>query len=150
MSLTSMLRFGLVKKGDLMKKAILLVCIVALIAPAAVLVGCGGGSSSSTKTPQQVMQEFWDAGQKQDATTSWNLMSTETQKVLKSKSVWDQAIKATKDTNGKITIGKLTTTGDKAVLKVTVTSDGKSSTTDMPFVKENGAWKLDMTKIFGQ
>ena len=134
-----------------MKKALLLMCVLALLAPAAVLLGCGsGGNGSGSKTPQQVMQAFWDAGQKQDATTSWNLLSAETQKVLKSKSVWDEAIKATKDTSGKLTIGKATINGDKATLKVTVTSGGKSTPSDMPFVKENGEWKIDMTKVFGQ
>jgi hypothetical protein len=126
-----------------MRKSIVLACILLILMPAFVLVGCGGGSSA--QTPTQVSQAFWDAAIKKDANTTWNMMSAQAQKLMKTKSAWEAALKtATMPT--KITAGKATINGDKATVKLTGTIGGKSQTTSVPLVKENGVWKMEPTQ----
>jgi hypothetical protein len=133
-------------KGVTMRKVLVLACILALLASAAALVGCGSGSSgSSSQTPEQVMQAFWAAAKKGDANGSWNMLSAGSQKALKDKSAWEAAIKPAASSGTKFTVGKTTINGNKATVDVTVTpSGGKGQTTNFPLVKENGVWKVDM------
>jgi len=126
-----------------MRKVFVLACILSLLVPAVVLVGCGGGGSSS-QTPQQVAQAFWAAAMKKDANGTWNMMSADSQKLLKSKSAWESDLKA--ETPSKYTVGQATINGDKATVKVTFTSGGKSQTTPMSLIKENGVWKMQATQ----
>lgn len=136
-------------KGVMMRKVLLLVCILALLASVAALVGCGSGSSS--QTPEQVMQAFWAAAKKQDTNASWNMLSVESQKALKNKSAWEAAIKPAASSGEKITVGKATINGNEATVDVTISvSGGQSQTTSMPLVKENGVWKVDMAKAVNQ
>jgi len=129
-------------KEDIVRKVLVLVCVLALLASAAVLVGCGGGGSSA-QTPAQVMQAFWTAAKTQDTNGSWNLLSANSQKLLKDKTAWAAAIKSAASSTAKV--GKVTINGDKAKVQVTVTGpSGKPVTTSMPLVKENGVWKVDI------
>jgi hypothetical protein len=126
-----------------MRKYSVLACILLILMPVVLLVGCGGGSSA--QTPAQVAQAFWDAAIKKDASTTWDMMSAQSQKLLKTKSAWEAALKtATMPT--KITAGKATINGDKATVKLTGTLDGKTQTTSVPLVKENGVWKMEPTQ----
>jgi hypothetical protein len=128
-----------------MKKVLILACVLALLTPAAVLVGCGSGGGSSGQTPQQAMQAFWDAAKKQDANTSWNMLSADSQKSLGDKTAWATAIKSATTSNAKV--GKATVNGNTATVDVTVTgTSGQAQTTAIPLVKENGVWKVDLVK----
>jgi len=131
-----------------MKKVVVLACILSLLVTAIVLVGCGGGSSSS-QTPEQVAKAFFAAMQKIDVNTTWNLMSASTQKAIGTKTAWEAS---SKDSTGtmKFTVGKVTVNGNKATAKVTGTVAGKTSTQTVPLVKENGVWKVDLAAALNQ
>jgi Domain of unknown function (DUF4878) len=125
-----------------MRKLVVLACIFALLASVAALAGCGSGSSA--QTPEQVMQAFWAAATNHDANTTWNMMSADSQKLLKSKSEWETQLKTGAPT--KFTIGKATINGDNATVKVTYTFNGQTTTQSMPLIKVNGVWKVQATQ----
>jgi hypothetical protein len=139
-----------------MRKLLVLACILSLLVSAVVLAGCGGGSSSSSissssQTPQQVTQAFYDALRKADANATWNMMSSDSQKLLMSKggkSEWESEIKQQSTTlsNVKFTLGKATVNGNNATVVMTATVNGQTTTGPVPLIKENGVWKVDMTK----
>jgi hypothetical protein len=135
-------------KGVMMRKFVVLVCILSILVSAAVLVGCGGGGSSS-QTPEQVAKAFFAAMQKIDVNTTWNLMSASTQKAIGTKAAWEASSKDSTDSM-KFTVGKVTVNGNKAMAKVTGTVSGKTSTQTVPLVKENGVWKVDLTTALNQ
>ena len=134
---------GSITKEGIVRKVLVLVCVLALLASAAVLVGCGSGSSA--QTPEQVMQAFWAAAKTQDTNGSWNMLSTDSQNKLKDKTAWAAAIKSSASSTAKI--GKVTINGNTATVEVTVSgTSGQGQTTIMPLIKENGVWKVDMVK----
>lgn len=133
-----------------MKKVVVLACVLALIVSAAIIAGCGSGSSSSgTQTPDQVAKAFFAALQKIDTTTTWNLMATATQKAIGTKAAWEASAKGA-TAGAKYTVGKVTVKGDKATAKVTGTVGGKTSTQTVQLVKENGKWKVDLAAALNQ
>jgi len=125
-----------------------LACILSLLISAAVLAGCGGGSSSSnsSQTPEQAALSFYTALQKADANTSWNLMSSDGQKQVGSKSTWETAIKQQATTLGnlKFKVGKATVKGNKATVEMTGSLNGQTNAESVPLIKENGVWKVEM------
>ena len=130
-----------------MRKIVVLACVLALIASAAIIAGCGGGSGGTTggtKTPEQVAKAFFAAIEKIDTTTTWYLMSAESQKAIGTKTDWVNSAKGAKS-DTKYTVGKVTVNGNKATAKVTATQSGKTSTQTVQLVKENGLWKVDLT-----
>ena len=130
-----------------MRKIVVLACVLALIASAAIIAGCGGGSGGTTggtKTPEQVAKAFFAAIEKIDTTTTWDLMSAESQKAIGTKTDWVNSAKGAKS-DTKYTVGKVTVNGNKATAKVTATQSGKTSTQTVQLVKENGLWKVDLT-----
>jgi hypothetical protein len=131
-------------KGAMMRKVLVLACILSLLVSAAVLVGCGGGGSSS-QTPEQVMQAFFAAVKKSDANTTWNMLSADSQKQLKSKSQWEADIKQMASSGVDYKVGKATIKGDKGTVEVTASAGGQTQTVSISVIKENGAWKVVAT-----
>ena len=138
------------RKGVIMRKVVVLTCLLSLLVAAVALVGCGNsGGGSSTQTPQQVAKVFFAALAKKAATTPWNLLAAADQKAAKTKAAWETYLKtATVPPNP--TIGKVTVKGNNATVQVTATFSGQKSTATVPLVKENGAWKVDMAKLESQ
>ena len=132
-------------KGVMMKKFLVLACVLSLLIPAAVLVGCGSGGS-----PEQVMQTFYASMKKQDATTTWNMLSADTQKTVRNKSAWEAGLKQLLPSGLTWTIGKATVNGNKATVKVTGLLGGQTDTKSMPLIKENGVWKVSLTGTSSQ
>ena len=130
-------------KGVMMRKSVVLACILSILVSAIVFVGCGGGGSSS-QTPEQAAKAFFAAYQEMDPVTTWNLLSANSQKAGK-KAEWESFLK--QSTAIKFSVEKVTINGDKATAEVIVTVSGDSSTETVPLVKENGAWKVDMAAI---
>lgn len=130
-------------KGNKMRKFVGLACILSILVSAIVLVGCGSGGSGA-QTPEQVAKAFFEAMGKQDASTTWKMLSANTQKLAKTEAEWEGYLKKG-ELPEKFTVGKVTVNGDKATAKVTGTVAGKTSTESIPLVKENGVWKVDMS-----
>lgn len=134
-----------------MRKVAVLACILSLLVPAVLLVGCGSGSSS--QTPEGMAQTFWTAMVKQDFNTSWSLMSAEYQKMA-TESQFAAAFKNFMTTNvpsgTKVTYGKATINGNKGTITVTFNVGGITHPLHMPVIKENGVWKVDGTKMMNQ
>jgi hypothetical protein len=79
------------------------------------------------------------------------MMSSDSQKLLMSKggkSEWESEIKQQSTTlsNVKFTLGKATVNGNNATVVMTATVNGQTTTGPVPLIKENGVWKVDMTK----
>jgi hypothetical protein len=89
------------------------------------------------------MQAFWAAGKKQDANSTWNMLSAASQKAMNSESAWAAALKQQQPSD--FTVEKATINGNKATVKVTYTVGGQTSSESMPLIKENGVWKVDMS-----
>jgi hypothetical protein len=127
-----------------MRKVVVLACILSLLIPVAVLVGCGG----SAQTPAQVTEAFFAALKKRDVNTTWNMMAAASRQQVGSKSTWESALKDPSTAIGdiKVKLGKTTVNDNNATVEVTSTTGGKASTETVPLVKENGVWKVDIAK----
>ena len=131
-------------KGVMVRRIIVSACILSVLVSAAMLAGCGSGGSTA-QTPEQAVKTFFAAYQKLDANTTWNMLSANSMKSVQKKD-WEEFLKKLTGPT-KYTIGKVTVNGDKATAKVTGTISGKTSTADVPLIKENGVWKVDMAAV---
>lgn len=133
-------------KGVAMRKVAVLACVLSLLIPVAVLAGCGSGGSS-TQTPEQVTEAFWAALKKRDTDSSWNMLTVEAQKFMKSKSEWEASLKkAFPEDKEMVTVKaeKATVNGNKATVTTTITVNGQTTTDNDQLIRENGVWKMDM------
>ena len=134
-------------KGIVMRKTVVLACILSLLVPAAVLVGCGSGGGSST-SPEEVTKAFLAAAIKNDVDTTWDMLSQNTQESMKDKATLAETLK-TFGPNDKVVVGKATVTGDEAEVPVDYKHGGGETTDNVTIVlvKEGGAWKVDLTRL---
>ena len=131
-------------KGVTMRKVVVLACILSLLVPAAVLVGCGSGGSSS-ETPASVAKAFWTAALKGDANASWAMLSKTVKAGLKNESAWAKSGVRNNPTATVEVVGKPTITGDQAKVSVKIKSGGTEiMTEEVVLVKEGGVWKVEM------
>jgi hypothetical protein len=131
-----------------MKKHVVMMVVLSLLASGLFLAGCGSGSSStsSSETPEGVAKAFWKASLTGDAATSWDLLSQQLKTSLKNEEAWAKA-GGVSNTLGSSTIeaGKATVKGDEATVEIKIMNDGKEVTTqEVTLVKEDGAWKVLM------
>ncbi len=134
-------------KGIMMRKTVVLACILSLLVPAAVLAGCGSGGGSST-SPEGVTKAFLAAAIKNDVDTTWDMLSQNTQESMKDKATLAETLK-TFEPNDKVVVGKATVTGDEAEVPVDYRHGGGETTDNVTIVlvKESGAWKVDLTRL---
>lgn len=126
-----------------MRKIMVMACIISLLVPAVVLVGCGSGGSSSG-TPESVAEAFWTAALHGDVDASWAMLSKVIQANLKDKDVWAKSM-VVKNPAATAEAGKATINGDTAKVSVKIKSGGKEITTnEVSLVKEGGVWKIEM------
>jgi uncharacterized protein YceK len=124
-----------------MRKIIVLACILSLLVPAVLLVGCGSGGSSS-ETPAGVAKAFWAAALKGDSDTTWAMLSKNFRANLKSKAEWAKT-QTTNSPTATVEAGKATITGNTATVSVKIKSGGTEITTqEVSLVKEDGVWKV--------
>ncbi len=124
-----------------MRKIMVLACILSLLVPAAVLVGCGSGGSSSG-TPESVAQAFWAAALKGDSNTTWAMLSKSFQANIKNKADWAKT-QMTNNPTATVEAGKATITGNMATVSVKIKSRGTEITSQtVSLVKEDGVWKV--------
>lgn len=131
-----------------MRKVILIGCVLALLVTAAMLAGCGSGSSnseSSSETPESVAKAFWESSLSGDADTSWSLLSKQLQEGLKTKEAWASSGVSNTLGNSTVEVGKATVKGDKATVTVKIMNNGEELISqDVELVKEGGDWKVLM------
>ena len=130
-------------KGVMMRKIIVLACILSLLVLAVLLVGCGSGGSGSG-TPEGVAKAFWAAALKGDSDTTWAMLSKGFQANQKSKADWAKT-QMTNSPTATVEAGKATVTGDTAKVSVKIKSGGTEiMTEEVVLVKEGGVWKVEM------
>ena len=128
-------------KGVMMRKIIVLACILSLLVLAVLLVGCGSGGSGSG-TPEGVAKAFWEAALKGDSDTTWAMLSKSFQANLKNKAEWAKT-QMTNNPTATVEAGKTTVTGNTATVSVKIKSGGTEITTqEVSLVKEGGVWKV--------
>jgi len=134
-------------KGIMMRKTVVLACILSLLVAAAVLAGCGSGTGSST-SPEGVTKAFLAAAIKNDVDTTWDMLSGNTRESMKDKATLAETLK-TFEPNDKVVVGKATVTGDEAEVPVDYRHGGGETTDNVTIVlvKEGGAWKVDLTRL---
>ncbi|MEO6390218.1 MAG: DUF4878 domain-containing protein [Pyrinomonadaceae bacterium] len=126
------------------------------VALAAVVLFAGGCSLFSGSSPTATFKAFYEASKKKDAAAIKKTMSKGTIEMMEkmakdSGKSLDDMLKESK-TSGKDTPEKMPETrnekidGDKATLEVKRTESGSDWDT-MPFVKEDGEWKLAFDKF---
>lgn len=131
-----------------MKKAIVLVCVLSLLAAAFVVAGCGSSGTSSgstsTTTPEGVAKAFWTAAMQGDSAATWSMLSKQLQTGLKSEAEWAKTQK-TSNPGTTVEAGKATVSGDTATVTVKILS-GKTliTTSTVTLVKEGGVWKIEL------
>jgi hypothetical protein len=81
-------------KGVMMRKVVVMVCILSLFLAAAMLAGCGSGGSGnkSPKTPGEVAKAFWEAAVKRDADTTWTMFSKTVKSGFGNKDKWEKTL----------------------------------------------------------
>ncbi|SRR5450759_1617504 len=133
-------------KGVMVRKVVVLACILSLLVAALALVGCGsGGGTISSGTPENVAQSFWKAAMTGDAATSWSLLSESNQTRLKNKDTWAKSGVTKSLGSGSIEVGKAKINSDTATVTIKVMMGGTVVTTEeVSLVKEGGAWKIEM------
>jgi len=136
-------------EGVMMRKILVLICILSLLVPAVVLAGCGSGGDSQgsdSESPESVAEAFWTAAMTGDAATSWSLLSEELQTGLKNKEAWANSGGVTNSLgSNSIEADKATITGDTAEVTVRIMNgDTEITTSDVSLVKEDGVWKVQM------
>jgi predicted small secreted protein len=138
-----------VRKGVMMKRLLVLACLLSLLVPALLLAGCGSESggedtrSNGSASPEDVAQAFWEASLSGDADTSWSLLSEQLQTGLETKEAW--ASSGVSDTlgGGTVETEEATITGDEAEVTIRIMNDGEEITSsDVLLIKEGDEWKI--------
>ena len=129
-----------------MKKRLIMVCALAILAAVVAMAGCGGGSSSSG-TPEQAAKAFWAAALRKDTDATWKMLSGDSQGVVKDKTAWSEYLKEL-DIEGKTVtyeVDKSVVDGDQATVTLKFKANGKDEgSTEMTMVREGGAWKYSL------
>jgi hypothetical protein len=126
------------------------VVVVAVVAIGAfLLVGGGGGGSAG---PEQTIRDFVNAAKDKNCTKVVDLMTTNSfggQSRKKAVSQCEEAMKSGDNPfegDGSIDDVKLKSQdGDKAVVTVKSTTNGKQTTDDVNLRKEDGKWRIDFS-----
>lgn len=126
-----------------MKKCLTMACILSVLVTAIMMAGCGS-SGSSSKTPEEVAKTFFAAYGNRDADTVWSMLSANTRKEAGSEGQAELKKYLEEADSIAFTVEKVTVDGDKATARVTATISGDSSTENIPLLKEDGVWKVDM------
>lgn len=131
-----------------MKKVIVLVCVLSMLACGFAFAGCGGnGDSSSADSPKAVIEKLMQAQIDVDVDTYLSLLSKESRKEVDEDELREQAeLAAQTEQDVDYEVGEEEISGDTAKVGVTMTVEDMEMTMTWNLVKEDGSWKVDMTK----
>jgi hypothetical protein len=137
------------RKGEPMKKALILVCIATLVMTAGAALGCGGGDGGSGMSPKEVADAYMRASLDLDVDAAYELMSEADKKNVSKEQMAEMADASIMEgIDFSYTIGEETISGDTATVEVTINVKDKASgeseemTDKLDLVKENGEWKI--------
>ncbi|MFH1149023.1 MAG: hypothetical protein V1748_00960 [Actinomycetota bacterium] len=126
-----------------MKRVMVPLLALMLIAGAVVAVGCGGGSSSKSGDPEATVEQFMKSTMAEDADATYELLSSESQKGVENK---EDLVEGAGDQIADWSVGEATQKGNTARVKVTMKMKGveQELTFDVVLVEEGGAWKINL------
>ncbi|RJP28599.1 MAG: DUF4878 domain-containing protein [Actinobacteria bacterium] len=125
-----------------MKRALILVFVLALAAATIAFAGCGDGGGSST-TPEQVVEEFLAAAMEGDAGAAYALITEESKSGISDE---EDLVSGFSESISGYEVGKATISGDKAMVPVSYQFIELESGLEFNtvLVQENGAWKISI------
>ncbi len=118
----------------------LLSLALALAVSAFTAAGCGGGSS---KSPDQVVNDFLQASMDENVDAAYAMLTQESKDELGSK----EDLSGLSGDIGSYDVGSAKISGDEAKVPVTmeIKDSGYEMEFDMVLVKEDGAWKISLS-----
>lgn len=135
-----------------MKKVIVLLCTVLIVAASGMIIGCGSsGGGNDEAQAKAVAKKFLDATNELDIDAMVECVSKADAKTIDVEAA-KEAAEQQKQQTGTIDFGleykitKVTVDGDTAKAEVDTTYQGQKSSGTIYLVKENGAWKVDVEK----
>ena len=122
-----------------MKKAVIMLLVMALAAATLAFAGCGGSGSSDT--PEQVVEQFLSASMEENADAAYELISEDSKSELDDK---ESLVAGFSDGIDAYEVGAATISGDEARVAIVFQLSGLEGDLefDIVLVKENGAWKI--------
>lgn len=127
-----------------MRKVLVAICVLVLVAGTLLAVGCGGGGEGG---PKDVAKKFMDSLNNKDYDAFLESMKKDDRELFEENSVEAKEYFKTLTTQPvEFKIGKEEIKGDEATLDVSKTEDGETQSDKFYLVKENGDWKVDFMK----
>ncbi len=129
-----------------MRKHALTWLIVSLVAAAALLGGCGGGSQEDANDPGQVVKKFWSEAFAKNVDATWDMLAEKTRAGFKTKEEWkSRVLDKSPGAGATVEVTKVKTEGDNATVSFAIKRGGRTTASgESQLVKENGAWKVAM------
>lgn len=123
-----------------MKKAVIILLALALLATAYAFVGCGGGDDGN---PEQVVENFLEASTDGDADAAYDLLTEADKNEIVDK---DELVEGFTEGVDSYEVGKTTVSGDEARVPINIRLAGSELDLafDMILLKENGSWKISL------
>jgi hypothetical protein len=129
-----------------MRKLIASACIFSLLVSAVVVAGCAL-EDRGPRTVKEVAAEFLDELASGDTSAAWDMLSAQSQKLLRSEPEFDALVSRTLPDGEALASAQVVKTsakGDAASATYTTVVDGKKRTDDLKLIKEDGAWKISL------
>ncbi len=126
-----------------MRRAVIVLFVLALAAATLAFAGCGGDGTSSN-TPEQVVGEFLAAAVEGDADTAFELISEDSKTEVGDK---ENLVAGFSDSVSSYEVGDATITGDKAMVPVNYQLQGMDGGLEFNtvLIMENGSWKISLS-----
>jgi hypothetical protein len=144
--------FFVIEGGEKVKKIGLLFCLVLAFTTLIAALGCGGNGGEPSESPSQVAEKYMQASIAGDANTAYNLLSSQDRQQITLEQMQQQA-EAMKELLAQYSfrVGEETINGDEATVAITITGpdpetgETAEETQSLPLVKEDGAWKINLS-----
>jgi hypothetical protein len=122
----------------MMKRVLVGLAALLCVMLVTIAAGCGGGGSSGSASPGQVVKDFWTAVSRGDAQAAYDLFSSEDKAAL-SYEDFSAMFEGPAEEPINVEIVSEKISGDSA----TVGASFEGATLDFDLVRQEGSWKLD-------